>query len=131
MAETDLKSRTTATLTEILDALRKDTDAGRTTVRLDDCGLGFEVASGLFDDLTDLVGEPVRAAFRSASTLAEVIEVVILLETVLPLVDPRERPFELSRHVGGRDPTAEQVNSGLSLFVAGGSIHVDLGVDDG
>lgn len=43
MSDTDLKTKTVATLQKILDELRIDVHGGRTTVRLDDCGLGFHV----------------------------------------------------------------------------------------
>ena len=41
MADSDLKSRTVDALTGLLDALRTDTDAGRTTVRIDDSRIGL------------------------------------------------------------------------------------------
>ncbi len=53
MAETNLKSQTAAALTDILGALRRDTDAGRTTVRLDDCGVGFHVDTVAAESLSD------------------------------------------------------------------------------
>lgn len=55
MIEPDLKSRTMDALERILDALRVDTDAGRTTVRLDDCGLGFHVDTVAAESLSDAV----------------------------------------------------------------------------
>lgn len=43
MESQDIKRNTVDALRDILDALRVDVEAGRTTVRLDDCGLGFHV----------------------------------------------------------------------------------------
>lgn len=53
MAEADLKERTVVALSDLLRALREDTDAGRTTVRLDDCGLGFHVDTVAAESLAD------------------------------------------------------------------------------
>lgn len=53
MVETDIKVRTVAALADILDVLRKDTDAGRNTVRLDDSGLGFHVDTVAAESLSD------------------------------------------------------------------------------
>jgi len=53
MAISDIKSRTLDAVQEILDALCTDVDAGRTTVRLDDCGLGFHVDTIAAESLSD------------------------------------------------------------------------------
>lgn len=48
-----LKSKTVATLHEILESLRLDVSGGRTTVRLDDCGLGFHVDTVAAESLSE------------------------------------------------------------------------------
>ena len=53
MTSSDLKSRTAGALEDILAALRTDTDAGRTTVRLDDCGVGFHVDTVAAESLAE------------------------------------------------------------------------------
>lgn len=53
MADSDLRSRTVGALADLLDALRTDTDAGRTTVRLDDCGVGFHVDTVAAESLAE------------------------------------------------------------------------------
>jgi GAF domain-containing protein len=53
MADSDLKSRTVDALADLLDALRTDTDAGRTTVRLGDCGVGFHVDTVAAESLAE------------------------------------------------------------------------------
>lgn len=47
------RARTVDALQAILDALRIDTDAGRTTVRLDGCGLGFHVDTVAAESLSE------------------------------------------------------------------------------
>ena len=53
MADSDLKSRTVDALADLLDALRTDTDAGRTTVRLGDCGVGFHLDTVAAESLAE------------------------------------------------------------------------------
>ena len=53
MTEMDLETRTVKALHDVLDSLRIDTNAGRTTVRLDDCGLGFHVDTVAAETLSD------------------------------------------------------------------------------
>ena len=53
MADSDLKSQTVDALHKVLDALRRDINSGRTTVRLDDCGLGFHVDTVAAESLSD------------------------------------------------------------------------------
>ena len=53
MADSDLKSRTVGGLAGLLDALRTDTDAGRTTVRIDDRRLGFHVDTVAAESLSE------------------------------------------------------------------------------
>ena len=53
MADSDLKSQTLDALAGLLDALRSDTDAGRTTVRIDDCRLGFHVDTVAAESLSE------------------------------------------------------------------------------
>jgi maleate isomerase len=55
MADSDLKLQTVEALHEVLDALRKDVNGGRTTVRLDDCGLGFHVDTVAAETLSENV----------------------------------------------------------------------------
>ena len=53
MADTDLKSRAAVALEDSLEAPRKDMNAGRTTVRVDNCGLGFHLDEIAADSLSD------------------------------------------------------------------------------
>ena len=53
MTGTELKAQTLDALNDVLDALRTDVGAGRTTVRLDDCGLGFHVDTVAAETLSD------------------------------------------------------------------------------
>ncbi len=53
MADPDLKTKTVQSLQKILDDLRIDVSGGRTTVRLDDCGLGFHVDTVAAESLSE------------------------------------------------------------------------------
>lgn len=53
MTDSNLKSHTADVLGDVLAALRTDTDAGRTTVRLEDCGVGFHVDTVAAESLAD------------------------------------------------------------------------------
>lgn len=53
MAVADLKAQTVEALQDVLESLRIEADAGRTTVRLDDCGLGFDVDTVAAETLSE------------------------------------------------------------------------------
>lgn len=53
MTKSDAKSETVDALQKILDSLRADTRAGRTTVRLDHPGLGFHVDAVAAESLSE------------------------------------------------------------------------------
>ena len=53
MADSDLKSRIVDALTGLLDALRIDTDAGRTTVRIDDSRIGLHCDTVAAESLSE------------------------------------------------------------------------------
>jgi GAF domain-containing protein len=55
MTDRQLIAETEQKLQEIMDKLRKDTQAGRTTVRIDHQDLGFSVASPAAESLTEEV----------------------------------------------------------------------------
>ena len=53
MADSDLRSRTVGALADLLDALRTDTDAGRTTVRIDDSRIGLHCDTVAAESLSE------------------------------------------------------------------------------
>ena len=65
MADSDLKSRTVDALTGLLDALRTDTDAGRTTVRIDDSRIGLHCDTVAAESLS----EGVHSSILTLNTL--------------------------------------------------------------